>query len=101
MPRKKHRKTQEIRERIYEKFGWSISEWARRRGFPLHAVFDVLYGRIEKAGRYRSAQILEKLSEDLDLPQLGLFARSLRQSSESTSKTSLTLSSRSPSPYAE
>jgi len=56
---------EEIRKKIREKFGWSIREWAKRRGFNYQVVYFALKGDRKRAGGRRMMEILEALEEDL------------------------------------
>ncbi len=56
---------EEIRKEIYKRFGWTIAEWARRRGFSPQVVYFALAGDRKRAGGRRMKEILKKLEEDL------------------------------------
>jgi gp16 family phage-associated protein len=59
------RERQEIRKKIREKFGWSIKEWAKRRGFNYQVVYFALKGDRKRAGGRRMEEVLKALEEDL------------------------------------
>lgn len=56
-----HKKQKEIKEKIWEEFGWSLRMWAKMRGFSQFAIYDVMRG---KAGRDTTNSVLFELSKD-------------------------------------
>ena len=50
-----------IKKRVYEKFGWKMTFWAKRRGFTQWQVYDFFRG---KAGRDTSRRLVEALRRD-------------------------------------
>ena len=56
---------EQIRKEIKEIFGWTISEWAKRRGFSKWDVFNVLHGRSRGVRSKKAREILEVLEKDL------------------------------------
>ena len=56
---------EQIRKEIKEIFGWTISEWAKRRGFSKWDVFNVLHGRSRGVRSKKAREILQTLEEDL------------------------------------
>ena len=59
--------TRQIRDLVYEKFGWSLAEWSRRRGFHPQVVRDAIRGNLRKAGSKRAEEVLRVLGKDLGL----------------------------------
>lgn len=50
-----------VKKRVYERFGWHLTFWAKQRGFSQYQVYDFLRG---KAGKRTSRRILEALRQD-------------------------------------
>jgi len=61
----KKEKIQEIKQKIYEIYGWTIAEWAKRRGFSKWTVYDVLHGRSKGLRSKKAREILKTLEEDI------------------------------------
>ena len=50
-----------IKSKIYSKYGWKLSYWAKKKGFSPWQVYDFLRG---KAGKRTSKRILNALKQD-------------------------------------
>jgi len=56
---------EKIRKEIYEKFGWTLKEWAKRRGLSYWAVYDLLRGKTQGKRVGKAREVLKALEEDL------------------------------------
>jgi hypothetical protein len=54
-----------IRQKIYEIYGWSLKEWAKRRGFSHWDVYNYLQGKIQGKRSKVAREIQKTLEEDL------------------------------------